>query len=405
MDNPFARYTFADLVGRRTLKWQAYPSGVIPMWVAEMDTDLAEPVREAVIDAVRRGEVGYPSGRAYPEALAGFAAELWDWPIDPDTLRHTTDVITGMAHVAELVTPADGVLVITTPIYPPFLSLPVLTKRAVQYVSQTEAGRLDLEALAATFAAIRAEGLQPTLLLCNPYNPTGVAHTRAELTALATLAGEYGARVVSDEIHAPIVHPGAVFTPYLSVPGAERAYAVHSASKAFNLPGLKAALIVPGAEAIAELTEGLPPVVDMSASSMGILAHAVALSEGRSWLTEHLNGLAANRALLADLLAEQLPAVRWREPEATYLAWLDCRALDLGDDPAAVFLQRSQVGLSSGLAFGPDGEGHVRLNFATSPSTLTEVVTRMRSVASGREVERGLRLDRRGSKTRSSSCE
>ena len=381
VDNPFARYTFADLVGRRTLKWQAYPSEVIPLWIAEMDTELAAPVRDAVIDAVSRGEVGYPAGRAYPEALARFAADLWGWSIDPDTLRHTTDVITGLAHLAELVTPADGVLVIVTPIYPPFLALPGLARRAVRYVSTTETGRLDLEQLAAAFAAVRAEGRKPTLLLCNPHNPTGVAHTQAELTAVAALADEYGARVVADEIHAPLVYPGAVFTPYLSVAGTERAYAIHSASKAFNLPGLKAALIVPGAGVIGELTDGLPSLVDMSASSMGMLAHSVALNEGRTWLAEHLNGLAANRAVLADLLAEQLPAVRWRQPEATYLAWLDCRSLGLGDDPAAIFLDRGQVALNSGLAFGPGGAGHVRLNFATAPSTLVEAVARMRVAA------------------------
>lgn len=380
MDNPFARYTFAELVGRQTLKWQAYPPDVIPLWVAEMDTDLAEPVRDAVVEAVRRGEVGYPSGRAYPEALARFAVDLWDWSIDPDTLRHTTDVITGMAHVAELVTPPDGVLVIATPIYPPFLALPEITRREVRYVSLAETGRLDLESLAKGFAAIRAEGRQPTLLLSNPHNPTGVAHTRAELTGLAALAGKYGARVVSDEIHAPLVYPDAVFTPYLSVPGTERAYAIHSASKTFNLPGLKAALIVPGVDAIGELTEGLTTMVDMSASSMGILAHAVALNEGRDWLAAHLNGLTANRAVLAELLAEQLPAVRCRQPEATYLAWLDCRALGLGDDPAAAFLERGRVALNSGLLFGPGGEGHVRLNFATAPSTLVEAVSRMRAV-------------------------
>lgn len=381
--NPFARYTFADLAGRQTLKWQAYPSDVIPLWVAEMDTDLAEPVKDAVIEAVRRGEVGYPSGRAYPEALASFAADSWGWSIDPDTLRHITDVITGMARIAELVTPSDGVLVITTPIYPPFLALPELTRREARYVSLTEAGRLDLDQLAAAFAAIRATGRQPTFLLCNPYNPTGVAHTTAELTAVATVAGEYGARVISDEIHAPLVYPGAVFTPYLTVPGTDRAYAIHSASKAFNLPGLKAALIVPGQDAIAELTDGVPTVVDMSASSMGILAHAAALNDGRHWLAAQLSGLAENRAVLAGLLAEQLPAVRWREPEATYLAWLDCRALELGDDPAEVFLEKGRVALNNGPRFGPGGEGHVRLNFATAPSTLVEAVGRMRAVVEG----------------------
>ena len=149
--------------------------------------------------------------------------------------------------------------------------------------------------------------------------------------------------MIVDEIHAPLVYPGAPFTPYLSVPDAERAYAVHSASKAFNLPGLKAALIVPGAAVVDELGTGLPATLDFSASSIGLLAHAVALAEGEEWLAAHLAGLTDNRALLGSLLADELPAVRWRAPEATYLAWLDCRGLGLEDDPADVFLERGKV--------------------------------------------------------------
>ncbi|HEY5847068.1 MAG TPA: aminotransferase class I/II-fold pyridoxal phosphate-dependent enzyme [Microlunatus sp.] len=381
MDNPFDRFTLADLVGRQSLKWQAYPPDVLPLWVAEMDTDLAEPVRDAIVTAVRRGEVGYPWGRAYPQALASFAADAWDWSLDPDTVRHTADVMTGLAHVVRLVTPADGVLVLTTPVYPPFLDLPEITSRAVRHVRLAETGRLDLEALATAFAAIRAEGRSPTLVLCSPYNPTGVAHTRSELERLAGLTDELGVRVVVDEVHAPLVYPGATFTPYLTVPGTHRAYAVHSASKAFNLPGVKAALIVPGAAAVDEVNAGLPATLDHSASSIGVLAHAVALTEGRDWLAAHLSGLTENRARLGVLLAAELPAIRWQPPEATYLAWLNCRNLGLGDDPAEVLLTRGRVAVNSGSDFGPGGEGHVRLNFATAPQVLTEAVARIRGAA------------------------
>jgi cysteine-S-conjugate beta-lyase len=378
VENPFERFTLADLVGRQSLKWQAYPPDVLPLWVAEMDTDLAEPVRDAIITAVRRGEVGYPWGRAYPEALASFALDVWDWSVDPDTVRHTADVMTGMAHAVRLITPPDGVLVLTTPVYPPFLDLPEISGCPVRHVRLAADGRLDLDALATSFTAIRAEGRAPTLALCNPHNPTGVAHTRSELERLAEIAGELGVRVVVDEIHAPLVHPGSVFTPYLTVPGAERAYVVHSASKAFNLPGLKAALIVPGAAVVDEVTAGLPATLDHSASSIGVLAHAVALTEGREWLAAHLAGLTENRAQLGALLATELPRIRWQPPEATYLAWLDCRDLGLGDDPAEVFLTRGRVALNDGPAFGPGGAGHVRLNFATAPQVLTEAVTRIR---------------------------
>ncbi len=383
MKNPFERFTLADLVGRQSLKWQAYPPDVLPLWVAEMDTDLAEPVRDAIITAVRRGEVGYPWGRAYPQALASFALDAWDWSLDPDTVRHTADVMTGMAHVVRLVTPHDGVLVLTTPVYPPFLDLPEITGCAVRHVRLAEDGRLDLDALANAFTAIRAEGGTPTLALCNPHNPTGVVHSRSELERLAALTGEHGVRVVVDEIHAPLIHPEATFTPYLTVAGAERAYAVHSASKAFNLPGLKAALIVPGSAVVDEITAGLPATLDHSASSIGVLAHAVALTDGRDWLNAHLAGLTANRARLASLLATELPEIRWQPPEATYLAWLDCRGLGLRDDPAEVFLARGQVAVNSGPTFGPGGAGHVRLNFATAPQVLTEAVARIRRATSG----------------------
>ncbi|MCW2823248.1 MAG: cystathionine beta-lyase, partial [Aeromicrobium sp.] len=206
----------------------------------------------------------------------------------------------------------------------------------------------------------------------NPHNPTAVVHTREELAAVAALAATYGVRVVADEIHGPLVAEG--FVPYLSV--SEDALVVTSASKGWNLAGLKAALIVAGPRSAADLAR-LPEIVSHGPSHLGVLAHTVALRDGRSWLDALHADLADNRALLAKLLAEHLPDVRWDGGPGTYLAWLDCRDLGLGDDPAAAFLQRGRVAVNSGLPFGTGGAGHVRLNLATTPDILTEAITRM----------------------------
>jgi cystathionine beta-lyase len=195
------------------------------------------------------------------------------------------------------------------------------------------------------------------VLLSNPHNPTGTVHTPAELQAVAELADRTGVRVVVDEIHAPLTHAdAATFTPYLSVPGSERGFVVFSASKAWNLAGLKAALVVAGP---------------------GAAAHTVALTSGQDWLDEHLTALATQRDLLGTLLADRLPQIGYRSPAATYLAWLDCRALGLDEDPAAFFLEHARVALSAGPDFGAEGAGYVRLNFATATAVLTEAVDRM----------------------------
>jgi cysteine-S-conjugate beta-lyase len=232
------------------------------------------------------------------------------------------------------------------------------------------------------------------LLLSNPHNPTGVAHTRAELEAVAEAAARHQVRVISDEIHGPLVLPGAQFTPYLSVEGADDAFVLISASKAWNLAGLKAGLLIAGPDAAADLHR-LPEEVSHGPSHLGVIAHTAAFRHGHPWLTSLLAGLAGHRDLLGELLAAYLPQVRYRPPEATYLAWLDCRAFALHDPdaatgdhvvsdlagPARMFLDRARVALSSGHVFGLGGAGFVRLNFATSAAILREAVQRMGDAA------------------------
>ncbi|MEW2157751.1 aminotransferase class I/II-fold pyridoxal phosphate-dependent enzyme [Streptomyces sp. NPDC007189] len=362
---------------RTSMKWRTYPEDVLPLWVAEMDVPLAGPVVRAVTDALALGDTGYPAGTAYAEALAAFAADRWNWDgIAVERTAIVPDVMLGVVEMIKLVTGPGDPVVVNPPVYPPFFQFVTHMDRRVIEAPLGADQRLDLAALEQAFREASAGSGRAAFLLCSPHNPTGTVHTAGELAAVAALAERYGVRVVADEIHAPLVAPGTAFVPYLSVPGAERGLSLMSASKGWNLAGLKAALALAGPEAAPDLGR-LPDEVSHGPSHVGVIAHTAALREATDWLDALLAGLQANRRLLTGLLAEHLPAIRPYPAEATYLAWLDCRALGLGDDPAQVFLDRGRVALSSGLPFGTGGAGHVRLNLATSPEILTEGVRRM----------------------------
>ncbi|MFD1827992.1 MULTISPECIES: MalY/PatB family protein [Mumia] len=375
--NPFEQLTLADLRTRTSVKWRLYPPDVLPSFVAEMDVDLAEPVVRAVTDAVRRGDTGYAFGDGYAEALAAFASKRWGWDgVAVERTLLVADVMTGLSETVRLVTESGAAVVVSPPVYPPFFDFMAKADREVVEAPLGADGRLDLDVLGEAFARASAGGRAAAYLLCNPQNPTGIAHTRTELAGVAALAREHGVRVVADEIHAPIVLDGASFTPYLSVDGADDAFTVMSASKAWNLAGAKAAVLLAGPEAASDLAR-MPEVVGHGASQLGVVAHTAALRDGGEWLDAALRGLVENRNHLASELEERVPGVRWNRPDATYLAWLDCRALGLGDDPAAVMLERARVALGSGLPYGAGGEGYVRITTATSRAILTEIVERM----------------------------
>jgi cystathionine beta-lyase len=206
-------------------------------------------------------------------------------------------------------------------------------------------------------------------------------HTRDELEELARLARHYGVRVVSDEIHAPLQMPTSTLTPYLSVANTDVDFAVASASKAWNLAGFKAAIVIPGSAAAAEELHALHRRVGVHPGHIGVIAHTAAFAHGRPWLDSLIADIDANRHALTALLAEHLPNTRYQPPEGTYLAWIDCRDLGLGDDPAKIFLEQGRVAFSGGTGFGDGGAGFVRINLATSPEILAEAVKRMAAVA------------------------
>ena len=381
MTNPLRALTLDDLRRRTSVKWRVYPPDVLPAWVAEMDVPIAEPVAAALTEAVAIGDTGYSYGQDYARALAEFAAERWGWALEVGHTALMPDVMRGIVEVLRLVTGDGDAVVVNPPVYPPFFDFTRHMGRRVIEAPLDAEYRIDLAGLERAFVEAKAVGPRAAYLLCSPHNPTGTVHTRDELTAVAALAGRYGVRIVVDEIHAPLVYPGATHVPFLSVSGSDDAFVLMSASKAWNLPGLKAAVAIAGPAAMVDLKR-LPEEVSHGCSHFGVISHTAALRYGRNWLDRVLAGLDENRRLLADLVAEYLPGVGYRQPQGTYLAWLDCRGLDLPANPTAVFLHRGRVALSGGPGFGTGSAGHVRLNFATPPELLTAAVQRMASAIS-----------------------
>ena len=389
---PFSWVPLAELRTRSSVKWRRYPPDVLPMWVAEMDVRLAPPIAAALIDAVERSDTGYPMGAVYAEALDEFARKRWGWDgVVAERTSVVPDVMQGTSEILKIVTGVGDQVIVNSPVYPPFYAFTEHMGRRIIEAPLGEDHRLDLPVIESAFQTATAHGGRAAYLLCSPHNPTGTVHTADELAAVAALANEYRVKVIVDEIHAPLVLPGAVHVPYLSVPGAENGISMMSASKAWNLAGLKAALAIAGPGAAEDLAR-IPEEVSHGPSHFGVISHAAALRGGSQWLDSLLAALDANRRLLGDLLAEHLPAVRYRPPQATFLSWLDCRALGipegaiapedrgnvlLSTGPADVFLERGRVALVAGMIFGTGGAGHVRLNYATSPEVITEAVRRM----------------------------
>jgi cysteine-S-conjugate beta-lyase len=374
---PLDRLTLDELRARHSLKWRAHGPDVLPVWVAEMDATPAPGVVAELERIARTGDTGYAWGTDYPRALRAFAADRWGWDIEVARTVLLPDVMRGSAELLRLVTEPGAAVVVNPPVYPPFFAFIRHIGRRVVHAPLGDDGRLDLAVLDAAFGDATAQGTRgAAYLLCSPHNPTGTVHTEDELRGVARLATTHGVRIVADEVHAPLTLPGATFVPLLALPEAQAAFAVHSASKGWNLAGAKAAVGIAGDDAGDDLDRLLPEVTH-GASHLGVRTHTAALTEDGPWLDAVVAAIAARRRLLADLLGEHLPEVAYRPGDATFLAWLDCRRLGLGDDPAAVFLERGRVACTPGVDFGPGGHGHVRLNLATSAAILREAVARL----------------------------
>ena len=287
---------------RRSAKWQTYPADVLPLTVAEMDFALAAPIADALREAVERSDAGY--AMAVPDlgrALAGFAARRWNWDLDPASVTAVTDVGVGVVELLRVLTRPGDAVAISPPVYPPFFDwVAEAGTRLLEVPLACDAAgwRLDLAALEAAFATHPA-----AYVLCNPHNPVGRVHSADELAALVRLARIYRVAIVSDEIHGPLVLPGATFTPLLTVPGAaEVAVSVLSASKAWNLAGLKCAAVVTAAPRMAAVTGRFPADTRWRIGHFGVISAVAAFTAGEPWLDQLLRTLDHRRLLLGDLL-------------------------------------------------------------------------------------------------------
>lgn len=373
----FETVELGALRSRRSEKWRRFPADVLPSHIAEMDFAVAPPIEEVLVAAVRAGDLGYAHAKSSGlyEAFAAFARRRWEWEVDPDAVVAVPDVMVGVAELLRVLTPAGAGVVITPPVYPPFFSVIAETGRRVVEVPLAD-GRLPLDGIRdALRAGARA------VLLCNPHNPTGHVRSGAEVGALGELAAEHDALFLSDEIHAPLTLPGVGHVPAATV--AEDAIVLTSATKAWNLAGLKCGLAIAGSERSRNALARLPEPIHDRVGHLGVIASAAAFTHGDDWLDALREYLAETHRRLPELLVQHAPGVRVTAAQATFLAWLDFRDTDLGDDPAAAVLERGRLSLLPGTDFGSVGKGFARLNVGTSHELVEEAVNRIGSALEG----------------------
>lgn len=375
---------------RGSLKWTMYPGDVIGAWVAEMDLGTAPSVTAVLQRAVTDGSYGYlPPQVAISvcEHTARFQEEAFGWRVDAKDVSLLPDVLSALGAVIAHHTRPGSAVIVPTPAYMPFLSYPGMYGRecvqvpalhtATADAAAGAAWALDLERIEAEMAA--GAGL---LVLCNPWNPVGRVLSPAELDAVAELSSRYRVPVFADEIHSSLIlDPRSAHTPYASRPSADPnlTFTATAASKGWNTPGLKCAQLIASAGARRAWEDSpLSKHLANEASLLGARATVAALRDGREWN-------ACVRAYIRDngrLVAESLSGVDGVEltvPSGTYLAWLDCSALELPDGvaPANYFRREPGVAMNAGAAFGAGYESFCRLNLATGRGIVQEAAQRL----------------------------
>ena len=367
-----------DLRNRKSVKWRQFPSDVLPLPVAEMDFPIAEQVKLALRDMIERSDTGYLG--PFPEmfdAFAGFANHRWNWNVDVSQMRIATDVGVGTVEVVRtLIDPGDRVM-LNSPVYDNMWRWVGEVKANLVDVPLTENNldySLDLDAIEAEYK----KGIK-VHILCHPHNPVGVIFSKEILAKLAELAVKYQVKIISDEIHGPLTYDSNSFTPFLAISDAARkvGITVTSASKGFNLAGLKCALIITSSQELKEKINSMPISVAFRASLFGAVAATAAFRDSAAWLDGVLATLNENRKLIRHLVETQLPAIGYRIPDFGYLAWLDLSNLGLGEDPTKLILERGKLAINGGAMYGPKHKSFARINFGTSPEIIIEAFNRI----------------------------
>jgi cysteine-S-conjugate beta-lyase len=370
---------------RRNAKWNQYDADVIPAWVADMDFAVAAPIQAAIERIVNDRDYGYATrngDKADRFVALAFAARMksrFGWDVSPDLVLPMADLVQGTyAPILAFSDPGDGV-VLQVPNYPPFREAIGTTERRLLPLAMRDDGArhvFDMDELKKL-----VDKRTSIFVLCNPQNPTGRVFTRDELLALGQFAIDHDLIVISDEIHSDLVYPGRQHIPFASLGPdiAARTVTLNSATKSFNIPGLRCALMAFGSEELRDrFHKRIPLRLTGQANVMGVDATVAAWSEEcQPWLDAVMAHLLTARNKLVDVLAAEVPDIRLHAPEATYLAWLDCRKLGLSTTAHEFFLKHARIGFSAGETFDPDCAQFVRFNFATSMPILDQMLDRI----------------------------
>lgn len=379
MSHPFNTLTEERLRLSNGAKWNRYPTDVLPLWVADMDFPVAEPIREAIKEYADGDDYGYPPAAGIPGLLDSVTNHMWDRhgvSFTHEQVVLTAGIIPSLyVSTLALTGPGDEVIV-QPPVYPPFrMAVEDTGRTVVDNPMRQVDGRwqFDLEQL--------AEAITPAtrmLILCNPQNPTGRLFSQDELAALGDIVLRHNLWVISDELHADLVLRGR-HVPFASVSKelAQRTITLFGPTKTFNIAGLKVGFAFSHNQALLERFQTRAAGMLTPPNVLAQAAARAAFTVGRDWHEDTLNYLRSNFQLLDQLLSEQLPAVRFNPPEGTYLAWLDFREAVPADELDDFLLEEAKVALGAGHTYGLGGEGHARMNMATSKQIIAEAVSRI----------------------------
>ncbi len=368
--------------GTDSVKWGLYEKDVLPLWVADMDFVSPPAVIAALQQRVDHGVFGYAmESKELKELILARMEKLYQWKIKLEDIVLLPGVVAAFNLVCQAVTSPGESILIQPPVYPPFFQAPRYAgaRTVVNEVRVKDDGKYGID-----FEDFESALEKDTrcFLLCNPHNPIGRVYTRQELHAMAEICLRHNMVICSDEIHSDLVYPCASHVPIASIDAeiANQTVTLIAPSKTYNIAGLEcSALICTNAELREKIQHARRGLLG-GVNALGMIAGAAAYREGDDWLREVMAVLESNRDFLMGYLAEKLPAIKMVQPEATYLAWLDCRELNLPVSPANYFLEHARVAVNAGEDFGKPGEGFVRLNFGCTRSTLLEALERMRRV-------------------------
>lgn len=349
-----------------------------------MDYGLAPPIAAALYAAVERADTGYyypGADRAAARAASGFWADHFGWEVEAERVVPVPDVVEGIRRAIIHLTRPGSAVVLHTPVYYPFFSMVERSGRELVEVPcpPGDDGRYILDIDGIRRALVQGAG---SVVLCNPWNPTGRVFTEEEVAEVVEVSASHSARVIADEVHAPLVRSATRHVAAAAL-DPDTVVTVTSASKAWNIPGLKCAQVVLTRDSDLETWSSYYTPDKVGVGTFGLVANAAAYTHGRDWLHQVVGRLDSNQRLLTELIGKHLPDVGYFPSEGTYLAWLDFRAYDL-PDPAAYLLEHARVALTGGGPFGVGGTAHARLNFATSSPILTEIVERLGAALPGR---------------------